>query len=226
MRTVLSLLLVALLVSCSAKVIRVGSKDQAESRILAEMFALLLEEHGIEVKRLPGLGPTESVFQALTDDDIDLYPEYTGTALALMGAPRTADSDQSYSLASNALQENGLVMLQPLGFESTYAVLTRPAVAAANGLGTISDLSRTDSQLALGVTQSFSERPRDGLEPFLDRFGLSFDSITVFGEADREKLYDALLEKRVDLIIGYTTDPEIADYELLQFKDQNGFFPV
>lgn len=226
MRIAISLLLAALLVSCSDSVVRVGAKGQTESRILAEMFALLLEEHGVEVKRVNGLGPTESVFQALTDDNIDLYPEYTGTALALMGAPRTTDPDQSYLLVLEALRGNGLVMLERLGFESAYAVLARPNVATSNGLRTISDLSRSDSRLKLGVTQSFAERPRDGLEPFLDRFGLTFDSIAVFSEADREGLYDALLEKRVDVIIGYTTDPEIADYELLQLKDQTGFFPV
>jgi glycine betaine/choline ABC-type transport system substrate-binding protein len=225
MRLIVTLLLFVALAGCTEPPFRVGSKDQTESRILAEMFALLLEEHGIEVKRITGLGSTETVFQALNDDDIDVYPEYTGTALALMGAPRTGNADQTYTVVSDALARNGLVLLERLGFESGYVVLTRPAVASSNRLNAIADLTRVDNRLRLGVTQSFAERPRDGLEPFLDRFGLAFDDIAVFANVDREGLYDALIEKRVDVIVGLTTDPEIADYELLQLQDKTGVFP-
>ncbi|TCT33021.1 glycine betaine ABC transporter substrate-binding protein [Martelella mediterranea] len=226
MRTVLSLLIVLVLASCSSQTVRVGSKDLVENRIVAEMFALLLEEQGVNVKRLPALGSTEIAFQALKDDDIDLYPEYTGTALSMMGEPRSGDADQDYEVVSEALATNGLVMLDRLGFEAGYAVLTRPAVAAENDLSTILDLTGPDTRLRLGITQSFAERPRDGLEPFLDRFGLSFGDITVFSEANREGLYDALIEKRVDVIVGFTTDPEIEDYELVELDDTTGFFPI
>ncbi|AMM84715.1 glycine betaine ABC transporter substrate-binding protein [Martelella sp. AD-3] len=226
MRRLISLLIVFVLAGCAAQPVRIGSKDLAESRILAEMFALLLEEDGIKVKRVPALGSTGIVFQALTDDDIDLYPEYTGTALAFMGAPRMADADEAYSVVNGRLSDNALVMLDRLGFATDYAVLTRPAVAAENGLETISDLAGPDDRMRLGVMQSFAERPRDGLEPFLDRFGLSFDTVTVFPEAGRNDLYDALVERRVDIVVGLTTDPEIVDYNLVALDDSTGFFPV
>ncbi|MCD1633363.1 hypothetical protein K7H91_06220 [Martelella mediterranea] len=226
MRAILSLLIVVLLTGCSSETVRVGSKDLVENRIVAEMFALLLEQEGAKVKRVPSLGSTEIVFQALRDGDIDLYPEYTGTALAMMGTPRSGSADDDYAAVSAVLEDSGLVMLERLGFDTGYAVLTRPAIAAENGLVTVSSLSRAAPQLRLGITQSFAERPRDGLEPFLDRFGLNFEDIVVFGEANREGLYDALLERRVDVIVGFTTDPEIEDYELVALEDSTGFFPI
>lgn len=226
MRAFVSLLIVVLLASCSSSPVRVGSKDLAESRILAEMFALLLEEDGVPVKRMPSLGTTGVAYQALIDDDIDLYPEYTGTALAFMGSPRVNDADEAMTVASDGLARNGLVLLDRLGFESDYVVLTRPAVASANGLVDIADLAGPDDRLRLGITQAFAERPRDGLEPFLDRFGLAFEGIEVFTEAAREDMYDALLERNVDIIVGLSTDPEIGDYELVALNDVTGFFPV
>lgn len=226
MRAFVSLLAVILLASCSSNPVRVGSKDLVESRILAEMFALLLEEDGVAVKRMSSLGATGVVYQALIDDDIDLYPEYTGTALAFMGSPRINDADEAVQLASDGLARNGLVLLDRLGFETDYVVLTRPAVASANDLTDIADLAGSGSRLRLGITQSFAERPRDGLEPFLDRFGLTFEGIDVFTEANREGMYDALLERRIDIIVGLSTDPEIDDYELVTLNDTTGFFPV
>nr|WP_272212967.1 glycine betaine ABC transporter substrate-binding protein [Marinicella sp. W31]MDC2878900.1 glycine betaine ABC transporter substrate-binding protein [Marinicella sp. W31] len=226
MRALFSILLVILLAGCSSQPVKIGSKDLVESRILAEMFALLLEEQGMQVKRMPALGSTGVVFQALIDSDIDLYPEYTGTALAFMGSPRIGDADEAFAVVSDGLSQHGLVMLDRLGFETGYVVLTSSAVAAADNLETLADLARPDYRLRLGVTQSFAERPRDGLEPFLDRFGLVFDDVSIFTEADREGLYDALVERRVDVIVGLSTDPEIADYDLFQLEDTTGFFPV
>ncbi|MGV0820981.1 glycine betaine ABC transporter substrate-binding protein [Martelella sp. AMO21009] len=226
MRAFVSLLIVILLAGCSSDPVRVGSKNLAESRILAEMFALLLEEDGVPVKRMPSLGATGVVYQALIDDDIDLYPEYTGTALAFMGARSNNDADEAMRVASEGLARNGLVLLDRLGFETDYVVLTRPAIAVANGLDDISDLAGADDRLRLGITQSFAERPRDGLEPFLDRFGLTFEDIEVFSETSREGMYDALLERSVDIIVGLSTDPEISDYELVALSDATGFFPV
>lgn len=226
MRAVLSLLIIVFLAGCSTQPVRIGTKDLVETRILAEMFALLLEEENVKVKRLPAFGSTEIVFQALREDDIDVYPEYTGTALAFMGAPRVNDGDEGFALASEGLSQSGLVLLDRLGFDSGYAVLTRASVASENDLATISDLAGPGASLRLGVTQSFAERPRDGLDPFLDRFGLIFDDIEIFTGADLEGLYDALVDRRVDVIVGFTTAPEIADYELVQLDDSTGFFSI
>ncbi len=221
----LSVLMAVVLAGCSSEAVRVGSKDTTESRILAEMFALLIEENGSQVKRMPGLGRTEVVYQALQEDSIDLYPEYSGTALAMMGAPRVTDPEEAWALARDSLADNQLLLLERLGFESNYVVLTRPAIASTHALESVASLTSTSTELRLGVTQSFAERPRDGLESFLDRFGLRFDGIDVFANADQEGLYNALLERQVDLIVGLSTDPEIVDYDLVALPDHTDFFP-
>lgn len=226
MRAVGIVLLTLVLAGCWSDSVRVGSKDFTENRILAEMFALLLKERGIPVERQFDLGSTEVVIQALKSDAIDLYPEYTGTGLSLMGAPQFEDGDAGYEYLSRTFAETGLVLLERLGFRSGYAVLVRPNLASTERLQTIADLARVDDRVRLGVTRSFAERPRDGLEPFLGRFGLTFAGVEIFADGDMEGLYDALLEGRVDVVVGLTTDPEIADYELTQLSDTTDFFPV
>ncbi|HCN72353.1 MAG TPA: hypothetical protein DIS96_11795 [Pusillimonas sp.] len=226
MRILLTFLVTLFLVGCSADPVRIGSKDQVENRILAEMFAQLLEEKGVEVKRVRGLGTTQAVFEALKSEDIDLYPEYSGTALAMLGAPRLRDADEGFAVASESLAPSGLTLLDRLGFASNYVVLARPSLAASKGLKAISDLTRTASDLRLGVTRSFAARPRDGLESFVERFGLDFDQVTVVGAGSSGSLYDALLEKRVDVVVGVSTDPEISDYGLVTLEDTSAFFPA
>lgn len=226
MRLVAILLFGAVLAGCTGETVRVGSKNFAENRVLAEMFAILLEEEGVRVERQTGLGPTPVVFQALKEGAIDLYPEYTGTGLALVGAPRIADPDAAFALVSESFAEHGMRFLDRLGFQTGYVVLTRPELARARGLGRVVDLAGADDDLVLGVSRTFAQGPRDGLEPFLDRFGLSFGRIEVVPDARRRALYDDLVEERVDVIVGFSTDPEIRDYRLATLEDTEAFFPA
>ena len=85
MRQLSILLMLLTLAACSQPTIRVGSKNFAENRILAEMFALLLEDAGFRVERTIPVGDTTSTFESLRSGGIDLYPEYTGTGLVLLG---------------------------------------------------------------------------------------------------------------------------------------------
>lgn len=226
LRTVVPAALMLLLAGCWSDPVRVGSKDSTENRIVAEMVALLLEETGTAVERRTRLGPTEVVFQALRNGAIDVYPDYTGTTLSLLGAPRTREPDTAYDLLAGILGEGGLVALDRLGFTSDYVLLVRPALAQRDRLRTIAALGPLSAGLRLGVTQPFVERPRDGLGPLTERFGLSFAGVEVFDESARTELYDALLDGRVDVVVGLSTDPEIADYDLVALRDASGFFPV
>lgn len=226
MRVFLSFLLTLFLVGCTSDTVRIGSKDEVENRILAEMFAQLLEEEGLKVKRVGGLGSTQVVFEALKSNEIDLYPEYTGTALAMLGAPRMRNANEGFDFASEALGQNGLTLLDRLGFASNYVVLGRPALVQSKGLRRLLDLGRVAGDLKLGVSHSFAARPRDGLEPFVERFGLNFDQVIVAQASSRDELYEALLDRRVDLVVGISTDPEIDDYGLVALNDSTGFFPV
>ena len=155
----------------------VASKPFGESYVLAEMFAQLLEAHGIAVERKPGLGSTEIAFDALRTGAIDVYPEYTGTGLVAILhdqlPPETlADPRAVFGHVANAsLRRFGVRWLPPLGFQNSFALAVRPEFATALRLRTLSDLARNGSkQLKAGFTPDFIERP-DGLLGLVRAYG-------------------------------------------------------
>ena len=109
----------------------VATKPFAESFILGEIFAQLLEARGFAVERRPGLGATQIAFDALRRGDIDVYPEYTGTGLlAILGEDPPPTGAEAYRRVTEAFRARwGVRWLPPLGFESTVVLLqkTRPA---------------------------------------------------------------------------------------------------
>ncbi len=201
----------------------VASKPFAESFVLAEMFARLLEERGYAVERRPGLGATEIAFEALRTDEIDVYPEYTGTGLlAILGEDPPASSAAAYRRVASVFEERwGVRWLPPLGFENTYAVAVRPETADSLGLATLSDLARAAGGLVAGFTPDFIGRA-DGLPGLRAAYGLEPREVRALLQAVK---YQALAEGRVDVIDGYATDGQIARYGLTVLADDRGFFP-
>jgi osmoprotectant transport system permease protein len=201
----------------------VASKPFAESFILAEMFAQILESEGIVVDRRPGLGATELAFQALRNGAIDVYPEYTGTGLlAILGETPSGDADEVFRRVSLEFQRQwGVHWLPPLGFENTYAIAVRRETAEELGLATLSDLARVSSELTAGFSPDFIGR-RDGLPGLEAAYGLRFEGVRSLLQAVK---YEALVGGRVDVIDGYSTDGAIARYDLVVLEDDRGFFP-
>lgn len=214
------------LVSCGKQPIVVGSKDSVQDEIIAEMLAGLLEDQGMTVSRRMRIGGTTTVFEALQTGAINLYPEYTGTALSHLGLRPTPDRGAAVEQMRAALAEQGLAVLEPLGIESTYAAVARPDFVERHGIETIEDLSGLAGDLRIGASAEFAARPRDGLRPFVDRFGLSDAERVVVPEAERESLYARLIRDELDLVIGYSTDPEITDFDLRVLPPQTPFFPA
>ena len=142
----------------------VASKPFAESYLLAEAFAQLLEAHGHTVERRPGLGTTELVLQALRGGDIDVYPEYTGTGLvAVLGETAQGGSAAVFRRVSDAFEERwGLRFLPPLGFENTYAMAMRRTLADSLDVRTLSELAALADGLVGGFSPDFIGRA-DGL---------------------------------------------------------------
>ena len=202
----------------------VASKPFGESFLLAEMLAQLLEHHGIPVDRRPGLGATEIAFSALRADEIDVYPEYTGTGLlAILGEPPRSDPDEVYArVASEFERRFGVRWLPPLGFSNSYAIAVRRETAERYGLRTLSDLARVSPQLVAGFTPDFIGRP-DGLPGLEAAYGIRPRAVRALLAAVK---YQALAEGRVDVIDGYETDGFIARYDLVVLQDDRGFFPA
>jgi osmoprotectant transport system permease protein len=206
-----------------ARPIIVASKPFGESYLLAEMFAQVLEARGFSVDRRPGLGATEIAFQALRTNEIDAYPEYTGTGLlAILHEQPTGDARQVYRRVVREFRERyGARWLPPLGFQNTYAIAVRRATATRYGLTTLSDLARVSRNLRAGLTADFIGRP-DGLPGLQGAYGITFRSVRALLPAVK---YQALAAGEVDVIDGYSTDGFILRYDLVVLQDDRGFFP-
>lgn len=217
--------------------VAVGSKQFTEQLILGELLALLLEDAGYEVERQIGLAGTDIVHQALVNDEVDTYVEYTGTGLLAIlnmslptgtpaaGAAATpvAGVDAVYGIVKDeyASQFN-VVWLDPLGFNNTYTLALTEERAAELGVETISDLIAVSGDLTFGATQEFLTRP-DGLPGLMETYqGLEFADAQGF---DPGLVYQAVDSGDVDVISAFATDGRIPALGLVTLEDDLGFFP-
>lgn len=201
----------------------VATKPFAESYLLGEIFAQLLEARGHAVDRRPGLGATEIAFGALRRDEIDVYPEYTGTGLlAILGEEPSGSALDVFGRVSRVFRDRyGVRWLPPLGFENTYAVSVRPETADSLGLRTLSDLARVAGRLVAGMSPDFIGRA-DGLEGLRREYGIEPREVRPLLQAVK---YQALANREVDVIDGYSTDGSIARFGFVVLEDDRRFFP-
>ena len=204
----------------------VGGKNFAENMIVAEMIAALAEESGLPVARRIGLGSTRLTLEALKRGDIDVYPEYNGTGLVMLGQPPINDSDAASARVRELFAPLGLSWGERLGFANDYAIAMRREQAAMLELATISDLAQVAGELRFGIEDDFRTRPLDGFDAFARRYGLSFSEVVDVPLEDRPQLYDMLIDGEVDVILVYATDGQIADFDLALLEDDLDFFPV
>ena len=201
----------------------IASKPFAESYLLAETFAQLLEDRGFRVDRRMGLGATEIALQALARGDIDVYPEYTGTGLAAAGDQELrGDPAEVFARVSDIfLARWGARWLPPLGFENDYAIAMRRGHADSLGVTTLTGLARAAPDLTGGFSPDFIGRP-DGLAGLADAYDIRLRETRSLLQAVK---YQALAEGAVDVIDAYSTDGAIARYDLTVLADDRGFFP-
>jgi glycine betaine/choline ABC-type transport system substrate-binding protein len=209
--------------SLAQPVVKVGSKNYTESIVIADMMADLLEAHGIKVERKLGLGGTAVIHQALLNGEIDMYPEYTGTALLVqLKLPVSNDPDLVYRTVKDEYAKRfNVVWLKPIGFNDTYALAMRQADATKLGIKTLSDLAHHSGELTLGSTQEFLVRP-DALPGLQKTYGLKFKATRGM---DPGLVYQALTTKNVDVISVFTTDGRIKALHLAVLRDDKKFFP-
>ena len=227
-RLALMALLVLGLTACdeSNDTLKVGGKDFSESRILGEMIAALAEDAGIPVTRRIGLGGTLVNLESLKRGEIDVYTEYNGTGLVMLGQPALVDGDKATERVRALYEPLGLTWGKRLGFNNTYGIAMRAVQADELGVKTISDLIAKAGDLSIGIEQEFSSRPLDGMQPFTSRYGINFGNVETVLADERPQLYDKLIDGEVDLIEVFTTDGQIAQYGLTVLRDDLDFFPV
>jgi osmoprotectant transport system permease protein len=202
--------------------IRIGSKDFTESVLLAEIVAQMLEARGVSVERRFELGGNLP-HDALVSGTLDLYPEYTGTSYtAILRHPPISDPRAVYDQTKQEYAAKFNVEVSaPIGFENTFAILIRGAVARQLNLKTITDAAPHTPKWRAGFGQDFMSRD-DGYPGFSKKYGLKFAEVR---EMDLSLTYIALSSNQVDLIAANSTEGRIATLDLFQLADDRRYFP-
>jgi osmoprotectant transport system substrate-binding protein len=205
--------------------ITIGSKFFTEQVVLAELIAQHIEARtGVPVVRKTNLGGTLLVHKALEAGELDLYVEYTGTALtAVLNESPRGDSRAVYSRVKQLYSDRfHLEVTEPLGFENTFAMVIRGDDAKNLHLRTISEIAPIAPKWRAGVGYEFLERP-DGFPGLIHSYSLRF------GESPRVMdlglIYRALVDHQVDVVAGNSTDALIDALGLVALEDDHHYFP-
>jgi osmoprotectant transport system permease protein len=208
----------------SGGAIVVGSKNFTEQVILGELLAQTIErDTGLGVQRRLNLGGTLICDRALLTGDVDVYVEYTGTALtAVFHQQVKTDGRAVFEEVRDQYSRSGRTVLPPLGFDNTFAILVRGSDARRLGLKTIGDAVPEARTWRAGFGYEFLERP-DGYPGLASAYGLRFAAPPRV--MDLALSYRALSTGQVDLIAGDATAGLIGALDLVQLQDDRHYFP-
>jgi glycine betaine/choline ABC-type transport system substrate-binding protein len=203
----------------------VGSKNFTEQLLLGELFAQMIETRTqLPVERRFYLAGTFICQQAILAGRIDLYPEYTGTALTAVLKQQPGGNKQDvYQRVKHEYEEQfSLTLSPPLGFDDTFAMVIRGEDARRLNLKTLSQAASFTPQWRAGFGYEFMERP-DGYKGLVASYGLRFAEPPRI--MDLGLLTRALVQRQVDLIAGNNTDGLIPALDLFVLEDDHRYFP-
>ncbi|MBY8914941.1 ABC transporter permease/substrate-binding protein, partial [Bacillus sp. YC2] len=207
------------------KNIVIAGKLGSEPEILINMYKLLIEqETDLHAELKPGFGKTSFVFNALKSGDIDIYPEFTGTAISefLKETPVSTDEKQVYEQAKKGMLKTfDMELLMPMKYNNTYALAVPKQLAAAYNLKTISDLKSHQNSLKAGFTLEFADR-EDGYRGIQKTYGITFSNLVTMEPKLR---YNAIKTGDIQVADAYSTDSELEQYKLSVLKDDKHVFP-
>ena len=203
----------------------IAGKLGPEPEILANMYKILIEENtDMTVTVKPNFGKTTFLYEALKKGDIAIYPEFTGTVTEslLKPAPQVGhDPGAVYQAARDGIkQQDDLALLKPMAYQNTYAVAVPRKIAQEYGLKTISDLKKVEGQLKAGFTLEFNDR-EDGNKGLQKVYGLNLQVSTM----EPALRYQAIQSGDIQITDAYSTDAELARYDLVVLEDDKQLFP-
>ena len=199
----------------------VGAKPFAEQYVLAALIEQRLEANGLSARRRDGLG-SAVMFNALAANEVDVYVDYTGTIWTnFMHRTDAKPRDEVLAKVSRWLQAtHGIRMLGPLGFENAYALAMPRARAEKLGIHSIADLAARAPELSIAGDYEFFERPE--WKTLRDAYGLHFRALRTM---QPDFMYRAAASGEVDVVSAYTSDGQIAQYDLSVLADPKHAIP-
>lgn len=210
--------------TAAGKKVIVGGKDFTEQDILVHLVSELIENKtDIEVERKGYLGGSSIVAKSIETGDLDMYVEYTGTALiSVLGEEVINDPDEVYELVKKRYSdEKQIEWLKPLGFNNTFAITMKKSKAEELGIKTLSDLAEHAPNLVFAATQEFLER-NDGYNSMQEVYGIKFKEAKGM---DPGLCYAAVRDDKADVNVSFATDGRIPAFELVILEDDKSFFP-
>ncbi len=189
--------------------VRIGSKDFTENEIVAELYALALEDAGIPVERKMNIA-SSVIHTSIINDEIDLYPEYTGTGLiSILQMDPLNDPKEVYDTVKSAYEEQfGLIWLSYAEANDGQGLFISRKAADEYGISTISDLQQHASQLRFASQGEFDER-EDGLPGLEKVYGpFDFASSRVY---DNGLKYEVVENDEADVSPAYTTEGRLSE---------------
>ena len=203
----------------------IAGKLGPEPEILANMYKILIEEKtDMTVTVKPNFGKTTFLYEALKKGDIAIYPEFTGTVTESLLKPTPQvnhDPEAVYQAARDGIKkQDNLALLKPMAYQNTYAVAVPKKIAQEYGLKTISDLKKVEGQLKAGFTLEFNDR-EDGNKGLQKVYGLNLQVSTM----EPALRYQAIQSGDIQITDAYSTDAELARYDLVVLEDDKQLFP-
>ncbi|WP_282942137.1 glycine betaine ABC transporter substrate-binding protein [Paenibacillus sp. RC67] len=203
----------------------IATQTYSEPKILAQMHKLLIESRtNLKVDVLPDLASSTVVVQAMKNNDVQMAVLYTGMIFDnYFPVQPTKDRASVLQQAREGFDKNyGVHWFDPYGFENTYAFTVREELAAENHWEKITDVAPKAESMTLGVDTTWLERQSDGYPAFRKHYGITFGKTLPMEVA---LVYKAVASKNVDIVLAYSTDPRIKEYNLKSLQDDKQFFP-
>jgi osmoprotectant transport system substrate-binding protein len=224
---VVLVLAVSMVAGCSQgngdKVVRIGHKNYTEQRLTGQMLAVMIEDRTGCKTEVTEFGGTMLCFEALKNDEIDMYAEFTGTAYgAILQQTDILGSQETYDYVKKEFEDQyGITWLDELGWNNTYILSVTKETADELGVSTVSELVPYAKDMIMGCDNEFLGRT-DGLPGFKKAYGIEFKQELPM---DQGLTYAALRDGELDVNVSFSTDGRIAKYNLVNLEDDKHFFP-
>lgn len=207
--------------------VQLAAKGWSENMTLGYMAALLIEEHtvhSVDTSKI-NMGPTEMLHPALLEGQIDIYPEYTGTAwmVVLGNEDVISDRKEIFEASRDAyMEEFGIAMLDPIGFQNTFAIAMTAERAEELGVTKLSEMAEIEGLTFIGDNTTFT-RP-DLYIGLAETYGIDMDGVNRV-IVDTSFFYEALDQGEGDLTTLFSTDGRLKEYGFVILEDDKSFFP-